>query len=100
LSPSIRFLKKSLCLAAAVVAVSFPRLPGQTAEGPRRPHFTDTVPRCRFTYVTNNNFTGRKYFQQSMCGGVAAFDYDNDGRMDIFFTTACCTIKGTAISRM
>jgi hypothetical protein len=86
LSPSIRFLKKSLCLAAAVVAVSFPRLPGQTAEGPRRPHFTDTVPRCRFTYVTNNNFTGRKYFQQSMCGGVAAFDYDNDGRMDIFFT--------------
>ena len=21
-----------------------------------------------------------------MCGGVALFDYDNDGRLDIFFT--------------
>ena len=33
-----------------------------------------------------NNFTGRKYFPQPMCGGVAAFDFDNDGKMDIFFT--------------
>jgi enediyne biosynthesis protein E4 len=82
---STRF-RNSLCVAAAAAAVWFPHLSGQTTEGPRRPHFTDAVPRSGISFVTNNNFTGRKYFQQSMCGGVAALDYDNDGRIDIFFT--------------
>jgi hypothetical protein len=53
---------------------------------PRRPHFTDVAPRSNFAYRTDNNFTGRKYFPQPMCGGVAAFDFDNDGNMDLYFT--------------
>ena len=53
---------------------------------PRRPHFTDIASKSNFAYRTDNNFTGRKYFPQTMCGGVAAFDFDNDGRMDLFFT--------------
>jgi len=52
----------------------------------RRPHFTDIAARSAISYITNNNYTGRKYFQQSMCGGVGILDYDNDGRMDIFFS--------------
>ena len=48
--------------------------------------FTDIAPRSDFSYQSNNNFTGRKYFPQPMCGGVAIFDYDSDGRQDIFFT--------------
>jgi hypothetical protein len=48
--------------------------------------FTDVAPRSNFSYRTNNNFTGRKYFPQPMCGGVAAIDYNNDGLIDLFFT--------------
>jgi hypothetical protein len=44
------------------------------------------APRSKFQYVSNNSFNGRKYFPQPMCGGVAIFDFDNDGKMDIFFT--------------
>jgi len=60
---------------------------GAMAEAPpKRPRFTDIAPRSQFSYISNNDFTGRKYFPQPMCGGVAVFDFDNDGRMDIFFT--------------
>jgi len=52
----------------------------------KRPHFTDIAPASQFTYRSNNNYTGRKYFPQPMCGGVGILDYDQDGKMDIFFT--------------
>jgi enediyne biosynthesis protein E4 len=48
--------------------------------------FTDVSHRSSFSYRSNNNFTGRKYFPQPMCGGVAAIDYNDDGWMDLFFT--------------
>ena len=48
--------------------------------------FTDIAGRSQFSYRTNNDFTGRKFFPQPMCGGIAAIDYNNDGLMDLFFT--------------
>lgn len=48
--------------------------------------FRDIAPLSRFSYISNNSFTGRKYFPQPMCGGVALFDYDRDGHYDIFLT--------------
>src|SRR5580658_387842 len=48
--------------------------------------FTNVAERSHITYCSNNDFTGRKYFPQPMCGGVAVIDYDNDGFMDLFFT--------------
>jgi len=72
--------------AAAACALLFPLSARQAEKAHRRPHFTDVAPRSRFTYVSNNNYTGRKYFQQPMCGGIAILDYDNDGKMDIYFT--------------
>jgi enediyne biosynthesis protein E4 len=52
----------------------------------QRQWFTDVSKNSTFSYRSNNNFTGRKYFPQPMCGGVAAIDYNNDGWMDLFFT--------------
>ena len=48
--------------------------------------FTNVSGRSTFSYISNNDFTGRKYFPQPMCGGVGVIDYDNDGWMDLFFT--------------
>jgi hypothetical protein len=52
----------------------------------KRPHFTNVAPRSKFSYITNNDLSPRKYFVQPIAGGVAIFDFDNDGKMDIFFT--------------
>jgi hypothetical protein len=60
--------------------------PGRPAATAKRPGFVDVAARSTFNYVSNNGFSGRKYFPQPMCGGVALFDFDNDGRLDIFFT--------------
>src|SRR5215831_3857646 len=51
-----------------------------------RSYFTDIAPKSQFSYVTHNDYRSRKYFIQPMAGGVAILDYDNDGKMDIFFT--------------
>jgi hypothetical protein len=36
-------------------------------------------------FVHANSPTSRKYLPETMGGGVAVLDYDNDGRLDIFF---------------
>jgi len=56
------------------------------ADDAQRHWFTDVAEKSSLSYRSNNNFTGRKYFPQPMCGGVAAIDYNNDGWMDLFFT--------------
>ena len=61
-----------------------PPPPGPQAPSPVT--FTDITAQTRIDFRQNASLTSQKYLLESMGGGVAVFDYDNDGRLDIFFT--------------
>ena len=48
--------------------------------------FTDITAAAGVDFTHGNSATSSKYLIETMGGGVALFDYDNDGRLDIFFT--------------
>jgi enediyne biosynthesis protein E4 len=56
---------------------------------------------AHFQYVASH--TSKKYLPETMGAGVALFDYDNDGRLDIFFVNGAPlsdpTAKGTIPSK-
>jgi enediyne biosynthesis protein E4 len=48
--------------------------------------FREVAQQAGLDFVLHNNPTPRKHMIETMAGGVAAFDYNNDGKVDIFFT--------------
>ena len=47
--------------------------------------FVDRTAHLGIHFQHEASLTTRKYLLESMGSGVALFDYDNDGRLDIFF---------------
>ncbi len=57
--------------------------------GPQAPSpvtFSNLAAIARLDFRQASSPTSIKYLLETMGGGVALFDYDNDGRLDIFFT--------------
>jgi len=76
---------------AGASAFLFPQLPRKSAGLKTSPalspiRFREVAQRSGLDFVLQNNPTPRKHMIETMPGGVAAFDYNNDGRVDIFFT--------------
>src|SRR3954454_8122103 len=59
--------------------------PGASGSELPRVEFTDVTRAGGIHFVHNNGATGDKLLPETMGGGVAFFDFDNDGNQDLLF---------------
>src|SRR2546423_4123706 len=62
------------------------RLPAPAPQSQSPVTFTDITALSGVAFRHAASPTSQKYLPETMGGGVALFDYDNDGRLDLFFT--------------
>jgi hypothetical protein len=67
-------------------AIALSMLPGVFLISARAVQFTDGTEAAGIAFEHRNSATISKYLLETMGGGVALLDYDNDGRLDVFFT--------------
>src|SRR5271156_6215019 len=93
---------KAVCAVVAMVAFALAldrvsAFRGQIAPTPG--YFVDATKKLGINFRQQASPTSKKYLLETMGSGVALFDYDNDGRLDIFFTNGARlddpTPKGT-----
>ena len=75
-------------LSIVVLAVNLPLAP---AAQPERVRFSNVAARAGIDFVHRHSPTADKHYVESVPGGLAVFDYNNDGRSDIFFTNGAPT---------
>jgi len=67
----------------------FPLLAAQEGAAPvlnlQPGSFVDVAQQLGVNFQYRSSHTSRKYLLETMGAGVAVFDYDNDGRLDLFF---------------
>ncbi|MHC4519421.1 MAG: FG-GAP repeat domain-containing protein, partial [Planctomycetota bacterium] len=66
-----------------------PAEPGSTIR------LTDVTEATGITFKHNDGSSGRYYIVENVCAGLALFDYDNDGDIDIYFLNGG-SLKGTS----
>ena len=85
-----------ICASSAFFAQS---LPPTTAPAAAPGKFVDVTAEKGVNFTAVASHTSHKYLLETMGSGVAVFDYDNDGRLDLFFVNGAPlddpTQKGT-----
>ncbi|ADW71262.1 ASPIC/UnbV domain protein (plasmid) [Granulicella tundricola MP5ACTX9] len=73
-----------IVLSGSVLAQSPPR----SAMPDKVPSITfeNTLKQSKIDFILKSSISPQRYSIETMTGGVAAFDYDNDGLLDLFFT--------------
>jgi enediyne biosynthesis protein E4 len=90
-------VKVFLGLSAAVVLKQGSQLPVAAQPAPAK--FVEVTSQSGVNFESKSSHTPKHYLPETMGAGVALFDYDNDGRLDIFLVNgapiADPTPKGT-----
>ena len=92
-SPSRRAFTLSLLLtlAAPMNSISDAQRPAEAKDAQIPVHFTDIRKAAGITFVQDSTQTDEKYYLETMGTGVAWFDYDQDGLMDLYFVQSAAT---------
>ena len=76
------------CLLLCLVSILLPSSPSQAPnKNEAHSHFVDITDAAGVTF-RHTSAPDKKYIVESIGGGVALFDYDNDGCLDIYFSNA------------
>ena len=75
-------------LATRLTPLSSPVVPAKLIAEIPVARFTDATAAAGITFSHNNGAYGDKLLPETMGGGVAFFDYDNDGATDILFVNS------------
>lgn len=94
---------KSRCarglLLAAAISILVGSAPSQSKNASPAPipgKFVDVTAASGVHFIGKASHTSKKYLIETMGSGVAVFDYDNDGRLDIFFANGAPLSDPTA----
>ncbi len=82
---AVLLLKRKAPAAAQITKYSAPVVPDRPAAEVPLAKFADITKEAGLTFAQNNGAYGEKLLPETMGGGVAFFDYDNDGSQDLLF---------------